>query len=122
MSTALVVDMNLTPEWIPFFQQAGMTAVHWSDCGPVDAPDSVIMDWADKNHHVVFTLDLDFTHALAMTHATAPSVLQVRGAKVLPEHIGAIVLAAIRQYASELDSGALVVVEPAKSRVRVLPF
>ena len=83
MSIALVVDMNLTPEWVPFFQNVGLTAIHWSDCGPINAPDSVIMDWADKNHHVVFTLDLDFTHALAMTHATAPSVLQVRGARVL---------------------------------------
>jgi cephalosporin hydroxylase len=41
---------------------------------------------------------------------------------VLPEHIGAMVLASLRQYERELSAGALVVVEPSKNRVRVLPL
>jgi predicted nuclease of predicted toxin-antitoxin system len=122
MRIAIVVDMNLSPEWVRYFEAAGISAVHWTSCGPPTAPDSVIMDWATKNRHIVFTLDLDFAAALAMTHATAPSVLQVRGSKVLPEHIGPIVVKVIGHYAAELESGALVVVEPTKSRVRVLPF
>jgi hypothetical protein len=49
-------------------------------------------------------------------------VIQVRGQHVLPEHIGRSVLAALRKHELELSSGALVVIEQARSRVRVLPL
>jgi predicted nuclease of predicted toxin-antitoxin system len=71
---------------------------------------------------VIFTHDLDFGTTLALTHAGGPSVIQVRGQHVLPEHMGALVLAALEQCQSELSSGALVVVEAARHRVRILPL
>jgi len=40
----------------------------------------------------------------------------------LPEDIGPIVIAALRQYDAALATGALVVVEMKKSRARVLPL
>jgi predicted nuclease of predicted toxin-antitoxin system len=70
----------------------------------------------------VFTHDLDFGTALALTHATGPSVLQVRGQDVLPDHMGSLVIAALRQYDADLASGALVVVDEGKGRVRILPI
>ena len=122
MSLAIVVDMNLSQEWVPLIQSAGWTAVHWSAVGPIDAEDSAIMAWAVANKHAVFTHDLDFGTALALTRAAGPSILQIRTQRVLPEHVGALVLAALKQYEPELSSGAIVVVEAAKSRVRVLPL
>ena len=59
---------------------------------------------------------------LALTHASGPSVLQVRGQNVLPEDIGPVVIAALRQNDAALAAGALVVVDLKKSRVRVLPL
>jgi predicted nuclease of predicted toxin-antitoxin system len=122
MSLRIVIDMNLSVEWIPLLQQAGWTAVHWSSIGDYRADDATIMAWASANNHTVFTHDLDFGTTLALTHAGKPSVIQVRAQRVLPEHIGHTVLAALKQYEQELSVGALVVVEPAKSRVRVLPI
>ena len=122
MSVRIVVDMNLSVEWIPLLEQAGWPAVHWSVIGDPRADDATIMEWALNNGHVVFTHDLDFGTALALTHAGGPSVIQVRGQRVLPEHMGSVVLAAIQQYEGELSTGALVVVERGKSRVRVLPL
>jgi hypothetical protein len=46
----------------------------------------------------------------------------VRGQNVLPEDIGSVVIAALRQYDAELAVGALVAIELKKSRVRVLPL
>lgn len=86
------------------------------------ADDVTIMAWASVHGHVVFTHDLNFGTALALTHAGTPSVIQVRSQRVLPEHIGPMVLASLQQYERELSTGALVVVEPSKSRVRVLPL
>jgi predicted nuclease of predicted toxin-antitoxin system len=114
--------MNLSVEWSAFLTQAGWPAVHWSDVGDPRAEDSTIMDWARDEGRIVFTHDLDFGTALALTHATGPSVLQIRGPRVLPEHIGPLILAALRQYESELSVGALVVVDETRTRARVLPL
>jgi predicted nuclease of predicted toxin-antitoxin system len=122
MSLRVVVDMNLSVEWIPLLEQAGWPAVHWSTVGDPRADDATIMNWATTHQHVVFTHDLDFGTALALTHAGKPSVIQVRAQRILPEHMGPSVLAALKQYERELSAGALVVVEPAKNRVRVLPL
>ena len=122
MSIRVVVDMNLSVDWVPVLQEAGWAAVHWSFVGDPWAPDATIMSWALAHSHAVFTHDLDFGTALALTHAGGPSIIQVRGQRVLPEHMGSVVLAALRQYEAELSAGALVVVEEARRRVRVLPL
>lgn len=122
MSLRILVDMSLSPEWAGELTGAGWPAVHWSAVGDPSADDAEIMDWALKNGHVVFTHDLDFGTVVALTHATGPSVLQVRGQAVMPEDLGPIVLATLRQHGTVLSSGALVVVELSRTRVRVLPF
>jgi predicted nuclease of predicted toxin-antitoxin system len=122
MSVQLVIDMNLSVEWVAELARHGWSAVHWSTVGDPAAEDAVIMAWARTNGFVIFTHDLDFATMLALTHATGPSVLQVRGQNVLPEDIGAVVIAALRQYDDALAAGALVVVDLKKSRVRVLPL
>ncbi len=122
MSVQLVVDMNLSVEWVAELARHGWSAVHWSAVGDPRADDSTIVAWAQANGRVVFTHDLDFGTMLALTHATGPSVLQVRGQDVLPEDIGTVVIATLRQYESALEAGALVVVELKKSRIRVLPL
>ncbi len=122
MSLRILVDMNLSAEWIPLLEREGWAAIHWSAVGDPRADDATIMAWASAHRHVVFTHDLDFGTALALTHAGGPSVLQVRSQRVLPEHLGPMVLASLRQYERELSVGALVVVEPSKNRVRILPL
>src|SRR6478736_6241897 len=122
MSVQVVIDMNLSPAWADLLQANGWSAVHWSSVGDPRATDREIMDWALSNGHVVFTHDLDFGTALALTHAAGPSVLQMRTQEVLPAHAGAVIAAALRQHESDLAAGALVVVEEARARVRVLPL
>jgi predicted nuclease of predicted toxin-antitoxin system len=122
MNIQLVVDVNLSTEWVAEFARHGWSAVHWSTVGEKSAEDVVIMRWALTNGHVVFTHDLDFGIMLALTHATGPSVIQVRGQNVLPEDIGYTVITALQQHAEALEVGALVVVDVKKSRVRVLPI
>jgi predicted nuclease of predicted toxin-antitoxin system len=100
MSVQLLVDMNLSVEWVAELAKHGWSAVHWFTVGDPRADDSVIMAWALANAYVVFTHDLDFGTMLALTHAAGPSVLQVRGQGVLPEDIGPMVIAALRQHES----------------------
>jgi predicted nuclease of predicted toxin-antitoxin system len=47
--TRLLVDMNLSTEWIPLLRAAGHEAVHWSEVGDPRAPDTALMQWAMAN-------------------------------------------------------------------------
>ena len=116
--------MNASVGWIAALAPQGYSAVHWSAIGDPRAEDSVIMDWASANSFVVFTHDLDFGTLLALTHASGPSVIQIRARDVLPDAIGVPVLAALHRYDAVLVAGTLVVVDIRRlqTRVRVLPF
>ena len=122
MSIQIVIDMNLSPDWVDVLSKRGWTSVHWSAVGDPRATDREIMDWARSNGYVVFTHDLDFGTMLALTHASGPSVLQVRGQNVLPDHMAPTILAALKHHETDLAASALVVVDESKSRVRVLPI
>ena len=55
----ILIDMNLSPEWVQEFKLHNIEAVHWSSVGKFDAPDNLIMNWARQNNYIVFTHDLD---------------------------------------------------------------
>ncbi len=117
-----LIDMNLSPDWRRVFERNGWEAVHWSEVGDPKAPDRTIMAWAAENGCIVFTHDFDFGAILAGSQARRPSVIQVRARDVMPDHLEPIVAAAIRQLEPLLRAGALVIVDEARARVRVLPL
>lgn len=80
------------------------------------------MEWARTNEYIVFTHDLDFGSLLAATGADTPSVIQVRTQDILPNSIEQIVISALNQFESSLETGALVTIDQAQSRVRILPI
>jgi predicted nuclease of predicted toxin-antitoxin system len=80
------------------------------------------MAWAMVNEYVVFTHDLDFGMLLALTHSEGPSVIQVRTQDVLPEHLEAMVVEAMKQHETLLEEGALIVVDENTNRARILPI
>ena len=118
----LVVDMNLSPRWVAVLERHGWSAVHWSAVGDPRAPDRVIFDWARAHQYVVFTHDLDFGTLLALTHAAGPSVVQIRAHDVLPEHLEAVVVPALRRHEAVLEAGALMTLDETTARVRILPI
>lgn len=80
------------------------------------------MSHAKSNDPIVLTHDLDFGAILAATHGDKPSVVQIRADDTSTEAIGTAVAAGLRQMESELNAGALVTIEPGRSRVRLLPL
>ena len=118
----ILVDMNLSPDWVSVLTNHGITAVHWSTVGDPRAEDSIIMKWARTNSYVVFTHDLDFGATLALTQAEGPSVIQVRTQDVTPDHLQAALIDVLDTNGSLLESGCLIVLDEARSRVRILPL
>lgn len=118
----LLVDMNLPPDWVAVLKEAGWDAEHWSNIGNPRAADSEIMAWAKEHGQVVFTHDLDFGSLLALTQAEGPSVIQVRTQDVTPAAIGKLVISSLRQFQPELEKGALIILDEARTRARILPL
>jgi predicted nuclease of predicted toxin-antitoxin system len=118
----ILVDMNLSPGWCATLAKHGWEACHWSSVGDPCAHDRVLMDWANTNGYVVFTNDLDFGTLLAASEADGPSVIQIRAQGVLPADAEDIIVAALRQFEAALKTSALVTVDAARSRVRILPL
>ena len=75
-----------------------------------------------EHGHVVLTADLDFGAILAATQRRRPSVVQLRSDVLAPSAIGRVVLAAVGQARQELFEGALVSVDAARARLRILPL
>ncbi len=118
----LVVDMNLSPDWVPILTQSGHDAIHWSQAGSANAPDRLILAWARENGRIVFTHDLDFGAILAATNTDAPSVVQIRTPNPVPDHCGAMVIEVLNRYERPLNQGALLSVDERHARVRLLPL
>lgn len=118
----LLIDMNLAPAWVEVFIAAGWEATHWTSVGDPRASDSQIMEFARASGWVVFTHDLDFGTLLAHTKAGRPSVFQVRTRDVSPDHLRSLVVRALRQFESRLEEGALITLDEAGYRVRLLPL
>jgi len=118
----ILVDMNLSPAWVPVLMKSGHVAVHWSNIGPPGAPDGAILAWARDNRYLLFTHDLDFGAILAATDATAPSVIQLRTQDVAPENALGVLLSALSLFAERLEEGVLISVDEQRARARVLPL
>ncbi|RHW17444.1 hypothetical protein D1610_10815 [Sphingomonas gilva] len=117
----LLIDMNLSPKWADFLEGAGYEATHWSKLGAPDATDPELMTFATSHGYVIITHDL-FGAILAATQGMGPSVVQVRADDLDPAAIGPQIVAALHQAGQALTEGALVTVDPARSRITLLPI
>lgn len=100
--------------------QAGdlFTGQRWEICAP-----QMMSSWLARNNgYIVFTHDLDFGVLLALTQAESPSVIQVRTQDVFPKVLGKRLVKVLKEHQATLEKGALLTVDEAKARVRVLPF
>ncbi|MBS0398376.1 MAG: DUF5615 family PIN-like protein [Proteobacteria bacterium] len=118
----LLLDMNLSLRWVQFLAASEIRAEHWSKIGSAKATDAEIMAYAREHGYIVLTHDLDFSAILAATGGIQPSVVQIRSANLNPDAIGGQVVSALLQLEVQLVAGALVSVEPRRTKVRLLPL
>ena len=110
------------PAWVDILEAEGWETVHWHEVGEPNAPDAEIMVSArDRGYHVV-TNDLDFSTILAATGAEGPSVVQIRAQDLAPATLTPTLVTVLRQYAANLDSGAILTLDARGSKVRALPL
>ena len=118
----ILIDMNLSPDWVPVLENEGFETVHWSKVGSPSAQDSVIIQYAREHGFVIFTHDLDFGAILALTKTDGPSVVQLRAQNILPDYSAGLLISTIKHNREHLEQGALIVIDEARARVRILPL
>ncbi len=118
----LLVDMNLSPDWIPLLTSKGWEAAHWSATGRADAPDSEILDYARENRWVVLTQDLDFAQLLHATNDRGPSVILLRMEDEFDAPTRTRITDCIAAAAPDLEAGALLTLSARHARLRHLPI
>jgi predicted nuclease of predicted toxin-antitoxin system len=118
----LLIDVNLSPSWVAYLKTYSIESIHWTQVGNANDPDELLFDWAMTHGFVVFTNDLDFGAILAATNARGPSVIQLRVQDVLPPSLGPRLIAILERFGRELHEGALISVDVAREKVRILPI
>ena len=114
--------MNLSPSWVDRLERHGFDAVHWSTIGAATAPDLEILTWANEHGFVVITNDLDFSSILAASAAATPSVVQIRTQDLLSDAVVSAVADTLEAHREQIERGALVSIDAAATRVRLLPL
>ena len=100
----LLIDMNLSPKWVGFLNDAGFEATHWSALGAANAPDPELMAFAKTHDYVILTNDLDFGAILAASGGSGPSVVQIRADDLNPSVVGEKVITALGQATDAITS------------------
>jgi predicted nuclease of predicted toxin-antitoxin system len=117
-----LVDAGVSPKTVDFLKQLGHEAVHVRTLGLARAADAELIQLARTDSRVVVTFDLDFGDILALGVLDKPSVIICRLADERADSVNRHLATVLAERLSELESGALILVEDARYRVRRLPF
>ena len=118
----LLLDQGLPRSTALLLCQAGIDTIHVGDIGRATAEDAEILQLAHDEQRVVVTLDAHFHTQLALSNATAPSVIRIRIEGLKGDALASLLQTVLAQCANDLNKGAAVTVQESRIRVRGLPI
>ncbi len=117
-----LVDNALSPRFARDLVAGGYGAVHVRELGLAAATDEAIFSRARADSRVVISQDTDFGTLLVIHQAKQPSVVLFRHMQNRrTDALVALFVANLSDVTSDLEAGALVIIEPLRVRVRRLP-
>ena len=112
--------MGVARRVVEWLRANGHDAVHLREQGLKRLPDSDIFKKAAEEQRIILTVDLDFGEIIALsgTHSTGVIIFRLRNTRTL--HVIARLQKVLETSTVDLLTGAVVVVEETRHRVRRL--
>jgi predicted nuclease of predicted toxin-antitoxin system len=117
-----LADAGISPKTVEFLKQLGHEATHVRTLGMQRAPDAQVIALVRTDGSVVLSFDLDFGDLLALGVTDKPSVILFRLADERAESVNRRLSTVLNEQVTELESGALILVQDTRYRVRKLPI
>src|SRR3990172_767357 len=118
----LLLDQGLPRSAAQLLHEAGIDTVHVGEIGYSTADDAAILQRGRDEDRVVITLDADFHALLALSRATAPSVIRIRIEGLYAQKAADLIQVVLTRCAEDLKQGAVITVQPGRIRIRRLPL
>ena len=117
-----LADMGVADLTVAALCRLGHDVVHARDLGFHSHSDAALLAYGKREGRIVLTFDLDFGDLLAAAGDALPSVVLIRTYNQRAESVTPRVIDVAERFGQELTSGALIVVEDARIRLRRLPL
>jgi predicted nuclease of predicted toxin-antitoxin system len=118
-----LIDENLSPIVAELLTIEGHDSTHVRTLGLAGAPDEAVLAAANSDDRILISADTDFGQLLARSGASKPSVLLLRrqeGRRAAQQ--ARFVLDHLDMIEEPLESGAIVVLDDTRVRIRALPL
>jgi predicted nuclease of predicted toxin-antitoxin system len=117
-----LADMGVSLTAVRALRGMGHDVVHLEELGLRTLADVEIFRRAREEHRIVLTFDLDFVNMSATGSEPFPSVIVFRLRRGRLERVLARLAAVLSSASNALESGALIMVDETRIRVRLLPL
>lgn len=117
-----LADMGVSDSTVRLLRSGDHDAVHLREESLHRLEDSAILEKASRERRAILTFDLDFGELLAASRAPFPSVIVFRLHSQTPASVNPRLLVVLRECVSDIDAGAIVIVEESRYRVHRLPM
>jgi predicted nuclease of predicted toxin-antitoxin system len=114
--------LEVSPKTVDFLTQLGDEAAHVRSLGLERALDLELVERARADGSVIVTFDLDFGDILALGVYDKPSAIIFRLADERASSVNQRLAAVLSERRTDLESGALIIIEDTRYRVRKLPI
>ncbi len=116
-----LLNMNLPRELGQSLAAEGHVCRHAGDIGMARSSAADIIMEARGNRETILTHDLDYGHLLAFSGVQTPSVIILRLRNAHPRNLLRRIMSAWSEIEDAAQTGAIVVIEDAATRIRLLP-
>ena len=117
-----LADMGISMGTVQVLRKHGHEIVHLREEGSGRLSDAMILDKTRNEGRILLTFDLDFGDLLATPLQSLPSVIIFRMRNQTPSSVIPRLLETLSHCGAELSTGAIVIVEDFRYRLRQLPI
>jgi predicted nuclease of predicted toxin-antitoxin system len=117
-----LADMGISQVVVTWLQAEGHDATHLRDQGLHKLENGEIFTKAFRESRIILTWDLDFTEILALSGRHKISAVIFRLVNTRSAHVIERLARVLQESAQDLEDGAIISVEEARHRVRLLPL